>query len=166
MFSAATKASARCCPKECGFCAATVAGQRHDIGRETRQSFTASVDADLILAHATSPFIRATVAGALEKGPLGQMRLGIQRRKVQTFAWFEASRSITASTTSPQTSHRAGLRRDQRFLHFSRELWCGRGRRIGDKPYMAVVDHIEGLDIDYPEFHDGRDHRGQQELSK
>ena len=37
------------------------------------------------------------------------------------------------------------------FFIFSRELWCGRGRRIGDRPYMAVVDHIEGLDIDYPE---------------
>ena len=29
--------------------------------------------------------------------------------------------------------------------------WCGRGRRIGEKPYMAVVDRIEGLDIDNPE---------------
>ena len=37
------------------------------------------------------------------------------------------------------------------FFIFSRELWCGRGRRIGDRPYMAVVDRIEGLDIDYPE---------------
>lgn len=24
-------------------------------------------------------------------------------------------------------------------------------RRIGDRPWMAVVDRIEGLDIDYPE---------------
>lgn len=30
-------------------------------------------------------------------------------------------------------------------------MWCGRGRRIGERPYMAVVDRIEGLDIDYPE---------------
>ena len=37
------------------------------------------------------------------------------------------------------------------FFIFPRTLWCGRGRRIGEKPYMAVVDRIEGLDIDNPE---------------
>ena len=37
------------------------------------------------------------------------------------------------------------------FFLFSRALWCERHQRIGKKPYMAVVDHIEGLDIDYPE---------------
>ena len=37
------------------------------------------------------------------------------------------------------------------FFIFPRALWTGRHRRIGDRPYMAVVDRIEGLDIDYPE---------------
>ena len=98
------------------------------LGREIYDSFTASVDADLyILAHATSPFIRAaTVAGG----------------KPLNYSLDDIPRTQTIEPVYVETSA---------FFIFSRELWCGRGRRIGDRPYMAVVDHIEGLDIDYPE---------------
>ena len=60
------------------------------LGREIYDSFTASVDADLyILAHATSPFIRAaTVAGALEKVRSGEYDSAFSAEKIQTFAWF------------------------------------------------------------------------------
>ena len=79
------------------------------LGREIYDSFTAEVEADLyVLAHATSPFIRAET---------------IEPVYIETSAFFI----------------------------FPRALWTGRHRRIGDRPYMAVVDRIEGLDIDYPE---------------
>ena len=29
--------------------------------------------------------------------------------------------------------------------------WCDLHQRIGRHPYVAVVDRIEGIDIDYPE---------------
>ena len=45
-----------------------------------------------------------------------------------------AAAQLFARKHPPHTDHRAG-----------------RHRRIGDRPYMAVVDRIEGLDIDYPE---------------
>ena len=94
------------------------------LGREIYDSFTASVDADLyILAHATSPFIRAG-------------------GKPLNYSLDDIPRTQTIEPVYVETSA---------FFIFSRELWCGRGRRIGDRPYMAVVDHIEGLDIDYPE---------------
>ena len=111
------------------------------LGREIYDSFTARVGADLyILAHATSPFIRAaTLADALGKVRSGVYDSAFSAEKIQTFAWFEGQ---TIEPVYIETSA---------FFIFSRELWCGRGRRIGDRPYMAVVDRIEGLDIDYPE---------------
>ena len=124
------------------------------LGREIYDRFTAEVDADLyILAHATSPFIRAaTVAGALDKVRSGEYDSAFSAEKVQTFAWFEGRPLNYSLDNIPRTQTIEPVYVEtSAFFIFSRELWCGRGRRIGDKPYMAVVDHIEGLDIDYPE---------------
>ena len=117
-------------------------------------SFTARVGADLyILAHATSPFIRAaTLADALGKVRSGEYDSAFSAEKVQTFAWFEGRPLNYALDNIPRTQTIEPVYIEtSAFFIFSRELWCGRGRRIGDRPYMAVVDRIEGLDIDYPE---------------
>ena len=121
------------------------------LGREIYDSFTASVDADLyILAHATSPFIRAaTVAGALAKVRSGEYDSAFSAEKIQTFGGKPLNYSLD-DIPRTQTIEPVYVETSAFFI-FSRELWCGRGRRIGDRPYMAVVDHIEGLDIDYPE---------------
>ena len=113
------------------------------LGREIYDSFTAEVEADLyVLAHATSPFIRAeTVADALRKVFSGEYDSAFSAEKIQTFAWYEG-RTQTIEPVYIETSA---------FFIFPRALWTGRHRRIGDRPYMAVVDRIEGLDIDYPE---------------
>ena len=124
------------------------------LGREIYDSFTASVDADLyILAHATSPFIRAaTLADALGKVRSGEYDSAFSAEKIQTFAWFEGRPLNYALDNIPRTQTIEPVYIEtSAFFIFSRELWCGRGRRIGDRPYMAVVDRIEGLDIDYPE---------------
>jgi hypothetical protein len=34
---------------------------------------------------------------------------------------------------------------------FKHDVWCVEKQRIGDNPYMQIVDKIEGIDIDYPE---------------
>ena len=117
-------------------------------------SDTARVGADLyILAHATSPFIRAaTLADALGKVRSGEYDSAFSAEKIQTFAWFEGRPLNYALDNIPRTQTIEPVYIEtSAFFIFSRELWCGRGRRIGDRPYMAVVDRIEGLDIDYPE---------------
>ena len=124
------------------------------LGREIYDSFTARVGADLyILAHATSPFIRAaTLADALGKVRSGEYDSAFSAEKIQTFAWFEGRPLNYALDNIPRTQTIEPVYIEtSAFFIFSRELWCGRGRRIGDRPYMAVVDRIEGLDIDYPE---------------
>ena len=37
------------------------------------------------------------------------------------------------------------------FFIFEREVWTKHHQRIGNNPYMAIVDKIEGIDIDWPE---------------
>ena len=106
-----------------------------------------------MLAHATSPFIRAeTVADALRKVFSGEYDSAFSAEKIQTFAWYEGRPLNYSPENIPRTQTIEPVYIEtSAFFIFSRELWCGRGRRIGDRPYMAVVDRIEGLDIDYPE---------------
>ena len=124
------------------------------LGREIYDSFTADVEADLyVLAHATSPFIRAeTVADALRHVRSGEYDSAFSAEKIQTFAWFEGRPLNYALDDIPRTQTIEPVYIEtSAFFIFPRTLWCGRGRRIGEKPYMAVVDRIEGLDIDNPE---------------
>lgn len=124
------------------------------LGKEIYDSFTAKVEADLyVLAHATSPFIRAaTVAEALEKIRSGAYDSAFSAEKIQTFAWFDGKPLNYSLDNIPRTQTIEPVYIEtSAFFIFSRELWCKRGRRIGERPYMAVVDRIEGLDIDYPE---------------
>ena len=124
------------------------------LGREIYDSFTADVEADLyVLAHATSPFIRAeTVADALRHVRSGEYDSAFSAEKIQTFAWFEGRPLNYALDDIPRTQTIEPVYIEtSAFFIFPRTLWCGRGRRIGEKPYMAVVDRIEGLDSDYPE---------------
>ena len=124
------------------------------LGREIYDSFTADVEADLyVLAHATSPFIRAeTVADALRHVRSGEYDSAFSAEKIQTVAWFEGGPLNYALDDIPRTQTIEPVYIEtSAFFIFPRTLWCGRGRRIGEKPYMAVVDRIEGLDIDNPE---------------
>jgi CMP-N-acetylneuraminic acid synthetase len=37
------------------------------------------------------------------------------------------------------------------FFIFRRDIWKQQHRRIGNKPYVAVTDRIESIDIDNPD---------------
>lgn len=124
------------------------------LGREIYDSFTQQVDADLyVLAHATSPFIRdATIRDALLRVRSGDNDSAFSAERIQTFAWYEGRPLNYSPDAIPRTQTIEPVYIEtSAFFIFPRELWCGRGRRIGERPYLAVVDRIEGLDIDYPE---------------
>ena len=124
------------------------------LGREIYDAFTARVEADLyVLAHATSPFIRPeTIAGALDKGRSGEYDSAFSAEKIQPFAWYEGRPLNYALDNIPRTQTIEPVYIEtSAFFIFPRELWCAHHRRIGDRPYMAVVERVEGLDIDYPE---------------
>ncbi|WP_303273012.1 NTP transferase domain-containing protein [uncultured Alistipes sp.] len=124
------------------------------LGREIYDAFTARVEANLyVLAHATSPFIRPeTIAGALDKVRSGEYDSAFSAEKIQTFAWYEGRPLNYALDNIPRTQTIEPVYIEtSAFFIFPRELWCAHHRRIGDRPYMAVIERVEGLDIDYPE---------------
>ena len=124
------------------------------LGREIYDAFTAEVVADVyLLAHATSPFIRpATIAAALHKVTDEGYDSAFSAERMQTFAWYRGEPLNYALDNIPRTQTIEPVYIEtSAFFIFPRELWCAHHRRIGDRPYMAVVERVEGLDIDYPE---------------
>ncbi len=124
------------------------------LGREIYDSFTAEVEADFyILAHATSPFIRAeTVAAALDEVISERHDSAFSAEKIQTFAWFGGQPLNYSPDNIPRTQTIEPVYIEtSAFFIFSRALWCEHHRRIGYNPYMAIVNAVEGLDIDYPD---------------
>lgn len=124
------------------------------LGKEIYEEFTRTVDADVyILAHTTSPFVKKeTFEKALEKIYNEDYDSAFSVEKIQTFVWFngkslnynlkEIPRTQTIEPVYVETSA---------FFMFKREVWKVHKQRIGFKPYMALVDKIEGIDIDWPE---------------
>ena len=124
------------------------------LGKEIYEEFTKTVDADVyILAHTTSPFMKKeTFENALDKIINEDYDSAFSAEKIQTFAWFkgktlnydlkEIPRTQTIEPVYVETSA---------FFMFKRDVWKVHKQRIGFKPYMALVDKIEGVDIDWPE---------------
>ena len=124
------------------------------LGGEIYDAFTKTVDADVyILAHTTSPFIKATTIGdALEKVLSGDYDSAFSAEKIQTFAWFKGKTLNYDLNCIPRTQTMEPVYVEtSAFYIFRREIWKDLGQRIGNKPYMALVDRIEGVDIDWPE---------------
>lgn len=106
-----------------------------------------------ILAHTTSPFLKIeTFENALDKIKNEDYDSAFSAEKIQTFAWYkgqtlnydlkEIPRTQTIEPVYVETSA---------FFMFKRDVWKVHKQRIGFKPYMALVDKIEGVDIDWPE---------------
>lgn len=124
------------------------------LGKEIYEEFVNTVDADIyVLAHTTSPFVKIkTIESALSKIINEDYDSAFSAQKIQTFAWFkgktlnydlkEIPRTQTIEPVYVETSA---------FFMFRREVWKVHKQRIGFKPYMALVDKIEGIDIDWPE---------------
>lgn len=124
------------------------------LGKEIYEEFTKTIDADIyVLAHTTSPFMKKkTFEDALSKVISGDYDSAFSVEKVQTFAWFngktlnydlkEIPRTQTIKPVFIETSS---------FFMFKRDVWKIHKQRIGFKPYFALVDKIEGVDIDWPE---------------
>lgn len=124
------------------------------LGKEIYEEFTKTIDADIyILAHTTSPFMKQeTVENALDKIANDGYDSAFSCEKIQTFTWYdgkplnydlkEIPRTQTIEPVYVETSA---------FFMFKRDIWKVHKQRIGFKPYMAQVDKIEGVDIDWPE---------------
>lgn len=124
------------------------------LGKEIYEAFVNDIDADVyMLAHTTSPFIKeSTMTSAIDEVVSGRHDSAFSAQKIQTFTWYngkplnydlkEIPRTQTIEPVYVETSA---------FYIFRKEVWSVMGQRIGNNPYMAIIDQIEGIDIDYPE---------------
>lgn len=124
------------------------------LGEEIYDAFTAQVEADVyILAHATSPFIRtATIEDAVARVESGEYDSAFSAERVQTFAWWEGKPLNYSLEHIPRTQDLEPVYVEtSAFFIFRKEVWRTLHRRIGERPYTAVTDRIESMDIDNPD---------------
>jgi CMP-N-acetylneuraminic acid synthetase len=128
--------------------------QNTTLGEEIYDAFTSQVEADIyILAHATSPFIRtATIEQAVQSVESGEYDSAFSAERVQTFAWWQGRPLNYSLQHVPRTQDLEPVYIEtSAFFVFRAEVWREQHRRIGEKPYMAVTDRIESMDIDNPD---------------
>jgi CMP-N-acetylneuraminic acid synthetase len=124
------------------------------LGQEIYDAFTKEVDADIyILAHTTSPFIKAeTIENAVKQVTEGGHDSAFSAQKVQTFAWYKGATLNYNLKEIPRTQTIEPVYFEtSAFYIFRKEVWTEQHQRIGNNPYMAIVNAIEGIDIDNPE---------------
>ena len=124
------------------------------LGEDIYDAFTREVEADIyVLAHATSPFIRsATIDDAVARVTSGDHDSAFSAERIQTFAWYEGRTLNYSPERVPRTQDLEPVFVEtSAFFVFRREVWRHMRRRIGLRPYMAVTDRIESMDIDYPD---------------
>lgn len=124
------------------------------LGEDIYDEFTRTIDADVyILAHTTSPFIKpSTIATALDNILDGSHDSAFSCEKFQTFTWFNGKPLNYDLTHIPRTQTISPVMVEtSAFYMFRREVWKDCHQRIGNTPYFAVVDKIEGVDIDWQE---------------
>lgn len=124
------------------------------LGKDIYDEFTKTIDADIyVLAHTTSPFIkRQTFENALSKIKYEDFDSAFSAEKIQTFVWYKGQTLNYELKNIPRTQTIEPVYVEtSAFFMFKSDIWKCHGQRIGFKPYMAIVDKIEGVDIDWPD---------------
>lgn len=124
------------------------------LGKDIYEAFTKEVNADIyILAHTTSPFIKpATIENAVRQVIDGYHDSAFSAQKVQTFSWYKGHPLNYDLKEIPLTQNIEPVYFEtSAFYVFRKEVWTVSHQRIGENPYIAIVDPIEGIDIDNPE---------------
>lgn len=126
-------------------------------GSDIYRSFIEKVDADVyVLAHATSPFIKAnSVKKALTRVLGGENDSAFSAERIQTFAWYQGKPLNYGLDDVPRTQDiEPILVETSGFYIFRKEIFTLHNRRIGFRPYIQEVSGMEAVDIDEPQDYD------------
>lgn len=120
-------------------------------GLDIYEAFANEVGADVyVLAHATSPFIKAaTIQRGVDAVLSGRHDSAFSVQRVQTFAWYEGGPLNYELRDVPRTQDIEPVWVEtSAFYIFRREVLTRTHRRIGDKPFLVEVSGLEAVDID------------------
>ena len=112
------------------------------------------MDADIyVLTHVTQPFTKAdSIAGALDKVLYEGYDSAFSCTQIQDYCWYDGKplnydrKDIVTTQNLQPVYMETGA-----FFIFRREVFTELHQRIGNHPYMCVIDAIEAIDIDTAE---------------
>lgn len=122
-------------------------------GAQIYDEFLNDVDADVyILAHATSPFVKAeSIKKGLDAVLSGCHDSAFAAERIQTFAWFKGGPLNYPLTDVPRTQDIEPVWIEtSAFYVFRRAVFESQGQRIGSTPFLVETDGLENVDIDEP----------------
>lgn len=122
-------------------------------GFDIYRSFIKEVDADVyVLAHTTSPFIKATsIESALTHVLKGENDSAFSAKRIQTFAWYKGKPINYDLNDVPRTQDMEPIWVEtSAFFIFKKEIFTHYNRRIGFHPFIQEVSGKEAVDIDEP----------------
>jgi len=122
-------------------------------GMEIYQEFIKDVHADIyVLAHATSPFLKInSIDQGINKIITGEYDSAFSAKRIQTFCWYDGKPLNYDMNDIPRTQDiKPILVETSGFFAFTKNVIMG-GKRIGELPWIQLVDNIEAIDIDEKE---------------
>lgn len=123
-------------------------------GLEIIDHFVRDIDADIyVLTHVTQPFTKAeSISGALEKVISGEFDSAFAAVALQDYMWMNGKPLNYDMKNIPRSQDLAPIYMETgAFFIFRKEVFTKLGQRIGNKPYIHVVDQFEAVDIDTAE---------------
>lgn len=120
-------------------------------GLEIIEHFVRDVDADVyILTHVTQPFTKAeSIRNALNKVLYEGYDSAFSCTCIQDYCWYKGKpfnydmKDIVTTQNLEPIYMETGA-----FFIFRKEVFTKLKQRIGENPYMYVIDQIEAVDID------------------
>lgn len=105
----------------------------------------------VVMFHLTSPFLRpATIADCVEKVVRGEHDSAFTAFEVSGKCWFDGM-PLNHDVSDPLERITGAVVVEHSLYVFRREVFEKTGQRISNRPYVKVIDHFEGHDIDTPE---------------
>ena len=123
-------------------------------GLEIIDRFVKDVDADIyVLTHVTQTFTKASsIETALQKVISGEYDSAFSAIELQDYMWKDGKpfnydmKNIVRTQDLDPIYMETGA-----FFIFRKEVFTELGQRIGNKPYMHVIDQFEAVDVDTAE---------------
>lgn len=120
-------------------------------GLEIIDYFLKDVIADIyILTHVTQPFTKAdSIRDALDKVKSGKYDSAFSALKIQDYCWYQGKpfnynmRDIVTTQNLEPIYMETGA-----FYIFTREVFEKYHQRIGQNPYIKIIDQLEAVDVD------------------
>ncbi len=126
-------------------------------GFDIYEQFINEIDADVyVLAHATSPFIKASlIENALLYVLSGANDSAFSAERMQTFAWYKGKPINYDLNDVPRTQDIEPVWVEtSAFYIFKKEIFTEHNRRIGFNPFIQEINGIEAIDIDEKKDYD------------